>query len=91
MSARRARTPKEETSQGAQPEGHPTLQHLAAYHQGRLGESEEEEIREHFLLCRECREVLLDLAEFLDETPPPSRFSPEEALAAWLELERASS
>lgn len=91
MSALRARAPKEENLQRAQLEEHPTLQRLAAYHHGQLGESEEEEIREHFLLCRECREVLLDLAEFLDETPPPSRFAAEEALAAWLELEQATS
>lgn len=90
MSTRRARAPKEEPIQGIHPEEHPTFQRLAAYHRGQLVESEQEEIREHFLLCRECREMMLDLAEFLDENPPPSRSSAEEVLAAWLELERAA-
>src|SRR4051794_40419078 len=69
--------------------GHLSIPQLGAYHRDQLTDDEQEALREHLLVCRECRQILLDLVEFLDGDPPPSRSSAEEVVTAWQELQRA--
>lgn len=70
-------------------QGHPSLERLGAYHRGQLTDREQEELREHFLLCRECRQVMLELVEFLDGSQRPASCSAEEIVDAWKELQWA--
>lgn len=50
---------------------HPAPRQLAAYHAGELAPEAEARIREHLALCRDCSDLLLDLAGFKKLTPPP--------------------
>lgn len=50
---------------------HPKIEELAAYHAGELAPDAEARVREHIALCRECSDLLLDLINFADLTPPP--------------------
>jgi len=50
---------------------HPTAAELTAYHAGELPPEAESRLREHLALCRDCSDLLLDLAGFADLTPPP--------------------
>jgi hypothetical protein len=49
---------------------HPTPQELAAYHAGELSPEAEARILDHLAICRECSDLLLDLAGFADLKPP---------------------
>jgi hypothetical protein len=60
---------------------------MGAYHRGKLTDEEEEEIREHLLSCRECRELMLELVSFLDGPSRQSRSSGEEIVTAWKQLQ----
>ncbi len=64
---------------------HLSLETLDAYHRAAVGKSETAQIRRHLVLCRECGETLLDLAQFLEESPEPSRLWSAELTAAWEE------
>jgi hypothetical protein len=50
---------------------HPTAAELTAYHAGELPPEAEARLREHLALCRDCSDLLLDLAGFATLTPPP--------------------
>lgn len=50
---------------------HPKIEDLAAYHAGELESHTEARVREHIAVCRECSDLLLDLINFSDLTPPP--------------------
>lgn len=47
--------------------GHPSLDRLAAYHDGEVPEPEAERVREHLALCRDCADLLLDYRDFARE------------------------
>ena len=64
---------------------HPSLETLDAYHRAAVGKSEKAQIRRHLVLCRECSETLLDLVQFLEKSPEPSRLWSAELTAAWEE------
>lgn len=49
---------------------HPTAPELASYHAGELPPEAEARLREHLALCRNCTDLLLDLAGFADLKPP---------------------
>ncbi len=49
---------------------HPTPQELAAYHGGELPPEAESRMLDHLAICRECSDLLLDLAGFADLKPP---------------------
>ena len=68
---------------------HPTLKILDAYRRASLHPNEAAQIRRHLVLCQECREILLDLAQFLEESPEPSRLWSAELTAAWEEWQAA--
>ena len=66
-------------------DSHSSLETLDAYHRGALHKNKAAETRRHLVLCRECSETLLDLAQFLEESPEPSRLWSAELTAAWEE------
>ena len=70
-------------------DGHPSIETLDAYHRTALSANETAQIRRHLVLCRECSETLLDLAQFLEESPEPSRLWSAELTAAWEEWQAA--
>lgn len=49
---------------------HPTPQELAAYHAGELPPEAESRLLDHLAICRDCSDLLLDLAGFADLKPP---------------------
>ncbi len=44
--------------------GHPPPELLLAYHERRLPETETAQVRAHLVMCRECADLVLDLAAF---------------------------
>jgi hypothetical protein len=68
---------------------HPSIEVLNAYHRGRLTEADEDRIQEHFLSCAECRETMLELADFLDGVSEPSRWSSEDLVREWRKVRAA--
>jgi len=49
---------------------HPTPQELAVYHAGELPPEAESRLLDHLAVCRDCSDLLLDLAGFADLKPP---------------------
>jgi anti-sigma factor ChrR (cupin superfamily) len=68
-----------------QKDDHLSMETLDAYHRGALNANEAAGIRRHLVLCRECSETLLDLAQFLEQSQDPSRLWSAELTAAWEE------
>src|SRR5437868_2691251 len=52
---------------------HPTPEALSAYDADELPAEQDDAIQEHFLRCRDCPELLLDLQEFAE----PERAAPD--------------
>jgi len=51
-------------SQERSTKDHPSVEMLAAYHEDQLSPETDKEIQEHFVDCRECPELMLDLDRF---------------------------
>ena len=68
---------------------HPAVEQLVAYRAGTLPSDQEERLRDHLVLCRECAGMLLDLASFPDLEPPAGvpALSDEEVAAALLRIQ----
>jgi Putative zinc-finger len=69
-------------------EDHPTLQELVAYRAGELSPEGDDRIQEHLTQCRDCAQLLLDLAEFEQYPQPPEEMGPVDARteASWQRL-----
>jgi hypothetical protein len=67
-------------------DSHPSVDRLRDYHQGQLTETEEDLLQEHFVVCRECREKMLELARFLDGVADSARWDPEELVEEWRKI-----
>ena len=66
---------------------HPTPEELVAYRAGELTAEDEERIRDHLALCRDCSQLLLDLKEFEDAAPEEEAgLSDIQVEAAWRRL-----
>jgi hypothetical protein len=66
---------------------HPTAEMLAAYCADELTPEEDEKIREHFVGCRDCPELLLDLKEFsVPDRAVTERLPESWVAAAWQSL-----
>lgn len=87
MSARTARRSRNQES-WASGKGHPSTEVLRAYQRGELARESADRLRDHFVLCPQCTQTLLDLAAFFNSEPTPGRQDPEEVLAAWDDLVR---
>lgn len=70
---------------------HPTPQTLIAYDAGTLSAEQAEQLREHFVHCRECPELLLDYQRFMVETDGGASPLDPDSVAAWQELRRRSA
>ncbi len=70
---------------------HPTPETLIAYDAGTLSIEQAEQLREHFVHCRECPELLLDYQRFMTETDDGGSPPDPESVAAWQELSRRSA
>ncbi|MEA2599165.1 MAG: hypothetical protein QOF89_157 [Acidobacteriota bacterium] len=68
-----------------QADDHPSIEVLDAYHQGNLEGEEAAQVQHHLIFCRECRDLLLDLARFLADNEKPSRLWTAELTSAWEE------
>jgi anti-sigma factor ChrR (cupin superfamily) len=64
---------------------HPPLETLDAYHRGALHPGEAPRTWRHLVVCRDCSEALLDLAELQEKSPEPSRLWGAEVTIAWEE------
>lgn len=65
----------------AEPGEHPTPEELEALRAGDLPVKKAERVEEHLALCAECTDLMLDLADFLEDGPEmPSEI---EAMRAW--------
>lgn len=84
MSLKRANTPVHGST-----DEHPSIEHLRAYHQGRLTEIEEDAVQEHFISCAECRETMLELAEFLDGVSREPRWDVADLVSEWRKIQSA--
>jgi len=60
------RLAQEEGSKG-DPEEHPSVEILTAYHANELSAEEDARIQEHLASCRSCAEIVLDFDSFLAE------------------------
>jgi hypothetical protein len=70
-------------------EEHPSIELLGAYHRGKLTEGDEDRIQEHFIACADCREMMLELADFLDGVSRPSRWNPSDLVREWRKMRAA--
>lgn len=68
---------------------HPSIATLDVYHRTALRADEAAQVRRHLVLCRECSEALLDLTQFLEESPEFSRLWSAELTTAWEEWQAA--
>jgi hypothetical protein len=68
---------------------HPTPETLIAYHARDLPGAEEEELRDHLVLCPECAELLLDLVSFAEFSPPDetAALANSDVEAAWQKVQ----
>lgn len=69
----------------SQPGDHPQPEELGRYHEGGLAADREEQIQDHLLACRPCRELVLDLAGFLAPDDPADEFA---ATSGWRDFQR---
>jgi hypothetical protein len=65
---------------------HPTPEALTAYDAGTLPPEQAEQIREHFVHCRECPELLLDYQKFVAARKGPFGRRDPDLAQAWQEL-----
>jgi hypothetical protein len=70
---------------------HPTPAILVAYDAGRLPPEQTEQLREHFVHCRECPELLLDFQRFAAATGKGEVPPDPEVARAWQELRRRAT
>ena len=94
MSGGSARHPQDPTTaehwqNNEEQEEHPSIPLLVAYHRGELTPEQEEQIQDHFLACESCQETMLALVDFLSDAPDQGRFSDEEIVRAFQELQAA--
>src|SRR4029079_264538 len=62
---------------------HPEPEILAAYHAGELTADEERRLQDHLLSCRECSDLLLDLAGLADPGFGAGSLSAADQEALW--------
>lgn len=69
-------------------EGHPSPEVLVAYRAGDLTAEQDERIKDHLAICRECSQLVLDLAEFEQFEPSRETIAPVDVQAeeAWQRL-----
>jgi hypothetical protein len=79
------RLKREEKAKG-DPEEHPSVETLTAYHTNELSSEENARIQEHLAACRRCAEIVLELDAFLAEPAGGPEVVDFEAAAEWRRL-----
>jgi anti-sigma factor ChrR (cupin superfamily) len=82
---RTSKISKTDPRDSGEADGHPAIEVLDAYHQGDLSPKEAAQVQHHLIFCRECRDLLLDLARFLEGSQAASRLWSAELTSAWEE------
>lgn len=70
----------------ADPEEHPSVDTLTAYHAKELSPEEDARIQEHIASCRRCAEIVLDVDSFLAEPAGEPEVASFEVAAEWRRL-----
>lgn len=70
---------------------HLSIEILSAYHRRVLPAAASARVRRHVVSCAECRDLLLDLARFLEDREGFHHRSPDEVVAAWRKLRRSAA
>jgi len=65
---------------------HLSVEVLSAYYRRTLPAATATRVRRHVVLCSECRDLLLDLARFLEDRQGLHNHSAAEVKAAWKKL-----
>jgi anti-sigma factor ChrR (cupin superfamily) len=65
---------------------HQSVETLNAYYRRALAGPTAARVRRHLVLCPHCRDLLLDLAHFLEDQQGPHYHSAAEVEAAWEKL-----
>lgn len=81
------RLAREEEAKG-DPEEHPSVETLTAYHANELSPGENARIQEHLAVCRRCAEIVLDFDSFLAAPAGEPEVADFEAAAGWSRLRR---
>lgn len=62
---------------------HLEIKDMDAYHQGSLSADAADRVREHLVLCHECRDQFLELVRFLEDDGSEGRVWSGEIAAVW--------
>jgi Putative zinc-finger len=81
------RLAREEGTKG-DPEEHPSVSTLTAYHGNELSPEENARIQEHLASCRRCTEIVLDFDSFVAEPAGEPEIASFEAAAEWRKLRK---
>lgn len=81
------RLAQEEGSKG-DPEEHPSVETLTAYHANELSAEEDARIQEHLASCRRCAEIVLDFDSFLAEPAGEPEVASLEVASEWRRLRK---
>ncbi|HZF09097.1 MAG TPA: hypothetical protein VFE33_09930 [Thermoanaerobaculia bacterium] len=76
----------EKVRQGQDPDAHPSVEGLVAYHAGEMSDGEALDIQRHLGICHECPELVLALDGFTDRSGGKPGISPAGIESAWEEL-----
>jgi hypothetical protein len=79
------RLAREEGTKG-DPEEHPSVRTLTAYHASELSPEEDARIQEHLASCRRCAEIVLDFDSFVAEPAGEPEVASFEVAAEWRRL-----
>jgi hypothetical protein len=77
------------------PQAHATVEELMAYHTGDMSVEEKDRWREHLVWCRECLDLLFDIAAWVESGQEDASPGSDEAMGAawqalWARLQRSS-
>lgn len=75
-----------EPATGGKSAEHLSVEVLSAYYRRTLPAGTAARVRRHVVVCPECRDLLLDLARFLEDRQGPHHPSAVEVKAAWEKL-----
>ena len=73
----------EAARQGQDPDAHPSVEEIIAYHAGELSEEQGRALRQHLLLCKDCPDLILALDGFAKLPDGEAEVTPAAMDSAW--------
>jgi hypothetical protein len=73
----------EAARQGQDPDAHPAVEEIIAYHADELAEEQDRALRQHLLLCRDCPDLILALDGFAKLPDGEAEVTPAAMDSAW--------